>query len=93
LKNIDKSKLIYWNEQVQINGNEKYLILSADFILDQDSFWERKHPSAVEYEQTNYINKVNLTSTQGHGTSTKGNSCSVRQNTGRNIINTINLNR
>ena len=50
LKNSNKIKLIYWKNipsymstVIGVNNNNKYnnvpLVLSADFILDQDDFW------------------------------------------------------
>jgi hypothetical protein len=41
LKNCDKTKLIFWNKDLPICGNEKYLVVSADLIIDQDCFWDK----------------------------------------------------
>lgn len=41
LKNCDKSKLIYWSKDLVLSGREKYALISADLLMDQDNFWEK----------------------------------------------------
>lgn len=41
LKNCDKSKLIYWSKDLHLSGREKYVLISADLLMDQDNFWDK----------------------------------------------------
>lgn len=41
IKHSDRMMLLFWSDEVEL-GNAQKIIISADFLLDQDSFWEGK---------------------------------------------------
>lgn len=70
LKNCDKTKLIYWNSNLPVGGNEKYLIVSADLILDQDYFWEKTSPDNGNSITNFCYNSTTLTTLNHNSTPT-----------------------
>ena len=67
LKNCDKSKLIYWSKDLRLQGREKYLILSADLLVDQDCFWDKistdNGHNTLNIHNNNNFTSVNYNST------------------------------
>jgi hypothetical protein len=41
LKRSDKMKLVYWNGDSSL-VYLKHVVISADFVIDQDAFWEKE---------------------------------------------------
>lgn len=69
LKNCDKSKLIYWTKDLHLSGRQKYLLLSADLLMDQDNFWQKvssdngqlnANLASVNYQSTTLARNRNI---------------------------------
>lgn len=50
LKKSDKTKVLYWNNDPFLNTMPK-IIISADFIFNQDDFWEANSKNNEEKGQ------------------------------------------
>lgn len=40
LRNCCKVKMVHWDGTMCLEGDEKFLVVSADLVMEQDGFWE-----------------------------------------------------
>lgn len=82
-KNTNKSKLIYWSKDLILSGNEKYFILSADLLIDQDSFWENIH----NHKSNNNKSNKNIADSSNIAPLVSYNSTALSRNNNRQSAN------
>jgi hypothetical protein len=57
LKKSDKTKVLYWNSDPSLSALQK-IVVSADFVFNQDVFWETSSGNREEKEPTKSAQKT-----------------------------------